>query len=401
VRSLFITYNGLTEPLGRRQVMPYVLGLAEKGWRPTIVSFEKRASADPESRRAVREMLARGGVRWVALTYHRRPTVPATAFDVSWGVLRSLHEARRAKLIHARSTVPALMARTLGQMLGIPWLFDVRGLVAEEYADAGHWRREGTLFRITDAVERHLMRSANGLVFLTHSVRRELEEGGRFATSAPTEVIPCTVDMQAFHPSAEARSRIRRQLGVEPTAPMLVYAGSLGSWYEFDQMLEFFRIARQEIPPLRFLVLTPQTAMARDRSENAGLAPHVVVATVRPDDVPGYLACADAGICFLRKVASKRASSPTKHGEYLASGLAVVSDAWTGDSSRYHRERAWVAVSDLSEKEYRLAAHRLRALVETPARTRAEARALAERDFDLRTGVDRYDALYRKLALAR
>jgi glycosyltransferase involved in cell wall biosynthesis len=207
--------------------------------------------------------------------------------------------------------------------------------------------------------------------------------------------------MQAFHPSAEARSRIRRQLGVEPTAPMLVYAGSLGSWYEFDQMLEFFRIARQEIPPLRFLVLTPQTAMARDRSENAGLAPHVVVATVRPDDVPGYLACADAGICFLRKVASKRASSPTKHGEYLASGLAVVSDAWTGDSSRYHRERAWVAVSDLSEKEYRLAAHRLRALVETPARTRAEARALAERDFDLRTGVDRYDALYRKLALAR
>jgi glycosyltransferase involved in cell wall biosynthesis len=114
--------------------------------------------------------------------------------------------------------------------------------------------------------------------------------------------------------------------------------------------------------------------------------------------VPAYLACADAGICFLRKVASKRASSPTKHGEYLASGLAVVADSWTGDSPRYHHERPWVAVPDFHEGDYRLAAHRLRRLLETPALTRVEARALAEREFDLRSGVERYDALYRLVA---
>ena len=38
MRVLYLTYNGLTEPLGRRQVLPYVLGLAARGWRFTTVA---------------------------------------------------------------------------------------------------------------------------------------------------------------------------------------------------------------------------------------------------------------------------------------------------------------------------------------------------------------------------
>jgi hypothetical protein len=50
--------------------------------------------------------------------------------------------------------------------------------------------------------------------------------------------------------------------------------------------------------------------------------------------MPEYLSAADAGMCFLGDHHSKAASSPTKYGEYLASGLAVVTNPWTGDAAR-------------------------------------------------------------------
>jgi glycosyltransferase involved in cell wall biosynthesis len=163
-------------------------------------------------------------------------------------------------------------------------------------------------------------------------------------------------------------------------------------------MLAFFNVARQEITDLRFMILTPQTAIARERAAAAGLQERILTRYVPPNEVPAYLAAADAGISLNKRIASKRASSPTKHGEYLASGLAVVADSWTGDSSRFSDEEPWVAVREFTDEEYRRATERLRRLLTTPALARQQARALAEREFDLRVAVDRYDTLYKRLS---
>src|SRR4051794_20204501 len=43
---LYITYDGLTDPLGRSQVLPYLTGLAERGHRITVLSCEKPERMD-------------------------------------------------------------------------------------------------------------------------------------------------------------------------------------------------------------------------------------------------------------------------------------------------------------------------------------------------------------------
>ena len=45
---LYLSYNGLAEPLGRRQVLPYIAGLAARGHRFTVISFEK-PGLEPDS----------------------------------------------------------------------------------------------------------------------------------------------------------------------------------------------------------------------------------------------------------------------------------------------------------------------------------------------------------------
>lgn len=41
-RVLFISYNGMLEPLGQTQVLPYLRKLAQHGVQFTLLSFERR-----------------------------------------------------------------------------------------------------------------------------------------------------------------------------------------------------------------------------------------------------------------------------------------------------------------------------------------------------------------------
>lgn len=391
---LYLTHNGLTDPLGRRQVLPYVTGLSSRGWDITVVSFEKAETALPDAVARVAAITGSAGVHWKPLRYHSKPRLLATALDVVLGVTRCLGLAWRVDLIHARSTVPALMAFVTSTMARKPWIFDLRGLLAQEYVDAGHWRSNGWLARLTAAVEAKLIRSADGLVTLTRRVLEELPRRAAASGGRPAAVIPCSVDLEVFRPSESARREVRNALGWADE-PLLVYSGSLGSWYRLGEMLDFFAVAREVLAELRFLLVTPQAETATEAAFARGWGDRVAARKLPPDDVPRYLAAADAGICFLGRYSSKVASSPTKYGEYLAAGLPVVTNGWIGDARSLAPEPSWILVDEFSVASYRLAAARLKAMLASPGHVRSAARDLAVREFALGTAIDRYDALYR------
>ena len=76
---LYISYDGMLEPLGQSQVLAYLEKLAP-GRRINLISFEKPedwASADKLD--ALRKRIAKAGIHWHPLRYHKRPTAPATA----------------------------------------------------------------------------------------------------------------------------------------------------------------------------------------------------------------------------------------------------------------------------------------------------------------------------------
>jgi glycosyltransferase involved in cell wall biosynthesis len=391
---LYITHNGLTEPLGRRQVLPYLIGLSARGWRITVVSFEKDRTATPEAVATVKALTHAWRIAWKPLRYHNRPPVLATAYDLLRGYMRAGVMARHASLIHARSTVPALMASLVSRLSGVPWVFDVRGLLAEEYVDAGHWMRGGLRHRITAAVEVSLLRSANGLVALTRRTVGRLSDGAE--ADRPTTVIPCCVDLRVFQPSEQWRYEVRHDLGWGDE-PVLVYSGSLGSWYRAGEMFDFFETAQKTLPGLRFLVLTPHSSVAEQELRARQLVGLVVSRSVSPDAVPRLLAAADVGVCFLGRHASKEASSPTKFGEYLAAGLPVVTNNWIGDAHDLAAEPAWLLIDTFGSEAYHATASRLARLLREPTATRLAARSLARREFALETAVDRYHDLYLKV----
>ena len=106
---LYISYDGMLEPLGQSQVLAYLKRLAAD--RPIhLISFEK---ADDWANVAERERLARdisaSGIVWHPLRYHKSPTAPATAYDVAAGTAKALALIARhgLRIVHARSYVAA------------------------------------------------------------------------------------------------------------------------------------------------------------------------------------------------------------------------------------------------------------------------------------------------------
>src|SRR4051794_26142081 len=109
-RVLFISYNGMLEPLGQSQVIPYLRELSKEGVRFTLLSFERSKAFEAEGRAkcaSLREELSGQGIEWHYLRYHQRPSVPATFYDVVAGVryAQRLVKKNHIELVHARSHI--------------------------------------------------------------------------------------------------------------------------------------------------------------------------------------------------------------------------------------------------------------------------------------------------------
>ena len=244
-RVLFISYNGMLDPLGQSQVIPYLRELARRGVRFTLLSFERAKAFGPQGISQCKELrkeLASQGIEWHWLRYHQRPSVPATIYDVLAGFRKasSLVKCNRIEMVHARAHIPATIALGLKRRFGTKMIFDLRGLMAEEYVDAEHWRKGSVPYRLTKATERRIFASSDAVVTLTERIWPIIKEWeGLRGRTVHHEVIPCCVDLSLFSFSEEERARRRAELNLGDRFT-LVYSGSLDGWYLTEKMADFF-----------------------------------------------------------------------------------------------------------------------------------------------------------------
>jgi glycosyltransferase involved in cell wall biosynthesis len=279
-------------------------------------------------------------------------------------------------------------------------IFDVRGLMAEEYVDAEHWRQGSIAYRLTKMMERRALAASDGVVILTEKIWPIINnwEGLR-GRKVEHSVIPCCIDLDSFSFNPADRERRRGELNLDHRFT-LVYSGSIGGWYLTDKMADFFVQLLKSNGNAYFLWLTPGdpqliTTLMNERSIKPT---HYQIKKLSSADVPSYLSAADAGIAFYKPGFSKLATSPVKVSEYLACGLPMIINSGIGDSDALVEEfEVGVLVNEFSPQEYARAAGEIEKLVCQPDGRKRE-RAVAESLFDLRKGgVERYASLYERV----
>lgn len=409
--TLYLCYFGLLEPLVQTQVLPYLREIKKIGdLKISLLTFEPdfHERWTSEKIQTEKNKLAKENIDWHCLPYHKRPSVPATLYDVARGAIFTWKMIReeRTDILHARVHIPALMAviaRKFSRQKP-KLLFDIRGFFPEEYTDAGIWKENGWIYRVVKQIEKWLLNESAGFVVLTERAREILfpnsRKTGFDGQGRPVEVIPCCVDLNRFETSNEnSRSKIRKRLGVDDRK-VIVYSGSFGGWYLTEEMLDFFSAARAENSVYFLLVLTQRDShKVIGKLKERGLAEgDFRVESVSPFEIPLYLSAADIAVSFIKSCYSKQSSSPTKIAEYLASGVPVIANRGVGDIDKLISDKGvGVLLADFSKDSYLNALEQVVTL-RNESDFKENCRICVKSTFDLdNVGGTKYRNIYVKL----
>jgi len=395
---LYISYDGMLEPLGQSQVLAYLKRLAFG--RPThLISFEKAEDwSNISERNLIAEDIANAGIIWHPLRYHKRPSAFATAWDISVGTCLGLWLIVRYRLniVHARSYVPSVMALMLKKLLGVKFLFDMRGFWADERVDGGLWTHHGRMFRITKNFEKRFLLAADHVVSLTYAAQRELQRFDYLKLRMPpVTVIPTCTDLDIFKP--EKQHKVSKMKG--DASFKLGYVGSVNVSYLFDETLLFFKLLKLAIPNAQLHIINrDEHNYIQERLRFHEIDPiSIQLERVSHVDVARAMNSMDAGVFFIKQTYSKMASAPTKLGEFLGCGIPCLGNLGVGDMSTIlEEEHVGVAIQDFTESAMQEAVERIIKLSHE-SDIKQRCRQIAIKYFSLELGVARYNVIYNSL----
>ena len=399
-KVLYISYDGMTDPLGQSQVIPYLRELTKQGYQFTLLSVEKKDRFEKNGA-LIRSILQDAGIKWETLLFTSSPPVLSKLYDqqrlnatATW-----LHKQEQFDLIHCRSYVAAATGLKLNKKFNVPFLFDMRGFWVDERVDSGLWNLKNPLYKYFYTVykkkEKEYFSASAHIISLTQKGKEELISRYK-VPAAKISVIPCCADLELFDYTKinlSDKEQTKKQLDISPATKVLSYLGSLGGWYMTDEMLDFFAVLKKNSPDSVFLFITHDNKeQIISKAAQKGIDSNAIrVIPASRNQVPGYLSISDWSIFFIKDLYSKKASSPTKQGEIMAMGIPIVCND-IGDTGKIITTlKSGAVINQFATSEYETIASSMDQLLQLEKK---HIRESAFHYFDLQTGVEKYRQAY-------
>ncbi|RYF87435.1 MAG: glycosyltransferase [Chitinophagaceae bacterium] len=403
VNVLYLTYDGLTDPLGQSQVLPYLAGLSKLGYSFTVLSFEKKERFQKEGDQ-IRKIAGEAGINWVPLSFTAKPPVLSKIYDRNrmWRTALSLHKKQGFSLIHCRSYVSAEVGLRMKKKFGVKMLFDMRGFWADEKIDSGQWKLSNPLYKQIylhyKKKEKEFLLQSDGIVSLTQAAKTYLLQQPAYRHLS-IDVIPCCADLEHFNyerVGEEEKAAVRASLHIPTEAKVISYVGSFGGWYMAEEMFTFVKLLQAQRPEYCFLFLTKDDpALVKLEAEKVGIdTARMSVLYINRKQLPSYISISTCSLFFIRNTFSKTASSPTKHAELMGMGVPVICNT-IGDTGNIISETKTGMLVDQFEERTLQAA--IDALPQIEAISKAHIRSCGKQLFDLKEGVQKYFKIYQAI----
>src|SRR5882724_194868 len=180
ISVIYLTYDGLSDPLGQSQIMPYIEGLSKLNFQFTIISFEK-ANRLEKSKKEIEHWSNQYNIKWIPLQYHKQPPILSTIFDlwILWRTFKRIYKEEKFTIVHCRSYLTSLIGLKAKRKYDIKFIFDMRGFWADERVEGNLWNLNNPIYRRVyfyfKKKEREFLESADYVISLTHNAKKEIE----------------------------------------------------------------------------------------------------------------------------------------------------------------------------------------------------------------------------------
>jgi len=406
MKVLYISYDGMTDPLGQSQVIPYLAGLSAKGFSITLISCEKKERFEKLSGH-ISKLLKENNIRWEPVPYSTLPSVLSKRLNLSaiGKKARKICNETKPDVVHCRSYMAALIGLQLKRKYNTKFIFDMRGFWADERIDGKIWNLKNTLhkniYRYFKKKELEFLDAADQTISLTQNAKDEILSWKAFREKKiPITVIPCCADLDLFSKKSidlQQLDTTKNKLKITPDDFVISYLGSIGTWYMLEEMLDFFKLLLLKKPTAKFLFITPDhESMIQEAAANKGIAKErIIVVSAQRKEVPLYLSLSQIAIYFIKPLYSKKASSPTKTAEIMGLGIPTITNSGIGDSDAILRDsQAGMLINDFSTQEYDRIIEQIDVLLRTDKTKIIQA---SQQYFSLEKGVELYYGAYQQL----
>ena len=401
---LYISYDGMTDQLGQSQVLPYIIELSKKGFRFTLISCEKKEKFE-KNKDLIRAICSENNIDWQPIAYHKWPPVFSTIWDI-YAIRKlalQLHIKKNFSLLHCRGYISSLVGLTFKRKFGIKFLFDMRGLWANEKVDAGAWNLNSPIYKKVYSYfknkEKEFLIHSDHIISLTQKGKDELISWNiHQSVKNKITVIPCCVDTSRFNREHLQQKNIeswKQKFSLDNSHQVISYLGSIGTWYMLNEMLDFYVVWRKNKKNCRFLFITHEEhSTILEAASIRGVEHELILHGASRNEIPELLSLSVASVFFIRPTYSKISSSPTKQAEIMAMGIPVYCNSGVGDTDEIiTKSKAGCLVKEFNENEY------ARSISEFEQCTfdKDELRKYAINHFDLTFATNNYFTVYSEI----
>ena len=207
----------------------------------------------------------------------------------------------------------------LAAALGVPHLYDMHSSLPQQLTNFA-FSRSRVLRRVFEVLERFVIRRSRVVIVICPHLEETVRTIDRVVPTVLIENSPGSGDT----PVPGSGERIRRELGLSATTPIVLYTGTFEAYQGLDLLFGAAAYVAQRRPEVRVVLAggrPDQIDAARAAARAAGLADTVIFAGQRPaEEIPAFLDAADV----LVSPRSRGTNTPLKIYQYLRSGRPIV-----------------------------------------------------------------------------
>ena len=258
-----------------------------------------------------------------------------------WSIVSSL-ERRLSEIIprikpdilHAHSpALNGLAAVRTGRRYKIPVVYEIRAFWEDAAVDHGTAKEWGLRYRLTRALETHVVERANAVTTICEGLRSDLI--GRGLPQNKITVIPNAVDPAKFQFGGQRDTALAEALGLA-NKQVLGFIGSFYGYEGLSLLLEALPLLCRAEPDIRLLLVGggPQEDRLKQQVRQLGIEDKVLfVGRVPHDQVQAYYNLVDIFVYPRLSMRLTDLVTPLKPLEAMAQGSLVVASDVGG-----HRE---------------------------------------------------------------
>ncbi len=359
--TLFISIDGLSDPLGQSQIIPYLKIISKKNKKLYVYSMEKKNNLF-KNKKKIQKVLSQYNIHWKYTYYFIGMGKLSNLINYTklFFICLRMLILKDINIIHGRGHIPSLFGFIIKKLLKKKLIFDFRGFWVDERVDNNTLILSNYLdliiYKINKFFEYKTIKNSDKIVCLTNKARNEIIKTFDYDLNN-ISVIPCCTDYNFFNinKKSDYNKLIRKKLNIPNNSIVFSYCGSLGGVYMFDEMINFFIEYEKINKNSFFLIITNNLDIAEKYLLNLNKINEIdkiITINLDRDNIPPYLSITNIFLSFIKNSYARLAMSPTKLSECLSLGIPVVINKGIGDTEKILKVCNSGYVFDISKKNY-------------------------------------------------